>query len=72
MTDFVNGPLQNTNYDPKTLIPNLGMEQLVPKAQFTGSYSVDERCLEKVRHIFLGFKVSRYIEGYSFLSIRGP
>ena len=26
----------------------------------------------RVRHIFLDFKVSRYIEGYSFLSIRGP
>ena len=26
----------------------------------------------RVRHIFLDFKVSKYIENYSFLSIRGP
>ena len=26
----------------------------------------------RVRHIFLAFKVSRYIEGYSFVSIWGP
>ena len=26
----------------------------------------------RVRHIFLDFKVSRYIEGYSFWSIWGP
>ena len=51
MADFSNVPLKNTNYDPKTLIPKLGMEQLVPKAQFIGSYSVDERCLEKVCHM---------------------
>ena len=32
----------------------------------------DDRITSRVRHIFLDFKVSRYIEGYSFLSIRGP
>ena len=39
--------IEKSDYDPKTLVPFLGMSQLLDPEEFNGSYSFDERCLEK-------------------------
>ena len=39
--------VEKSDYDPKTLIPFLGMSQLLNPEEFIGSYAFDKRCLEK-------------------------
>ena len=47
MPDSTDVLLKRSDYDPENLVSFLGVTQLVNTSYFSGSYSIDDRCLEE-------------------------